>query len=192
MKQTQDTKALTFDERVDKFKMGETKVIDNSVSPSIYSALKSDNYILERGVTYILKDETNGDEVVVGDGESTYSASVKLDGGGGEAPTVSWDDITDKPTTFAPTIGTTATTAKAGNYAPTWTEVTSKPTTFAPTIGTTASTAKAGNYTPSTAEVSTALKAKTQINALVSPTADYADLTEATAAIKSIIDALKA
>jgi hypothetical protein len=35
---------------------------------------------------------------------------------GGEAPT--WDDIQDKPTTFAPIIGTTATTAKAGNYAP--------------------------------------------------------------------------
>jgi hypothetical protein len=30
-----------------------------------------------------------------------------------------WDDITGKPATFAPTIGTTATTAKAGNYTPT-------------------------------------------------------------------------
>lgn len=35
---------------------------------------------------------------------------------GGEAPT--WDDIGDKPETFAPIIGTTADTAKAGNYAP--------------------------------------------------------------------------
>ena len=34
------------------------------------------------------------------------------------------------------------------------------------TIGTTASTAKAGNYTPTTAEVSNALKAKAQIAAL--------------------------
>lgn len=59
-------------------------------------------------------------------------------------------------------------------------------------IGTTASTAKAGNYTPTSAEVSNALKAKSQIAALVSPTANYADLTAATAAIKSIIDALKA
>lgn len=192
MKQTQDTKALTFDERVDKFKMGETKVIHNAVSPSIYSALKSDNYILERGVTYILKDETNGEEVVLGDGETTYSGAIQLGSSNVEPPTVSWDDLTDKPTTFAPTIGTTATTAKAGNYVPAWTEVTSKPTTFAPTIGTTATTAKAGNYTPSTAEVSTALKAKTQIAALVSPTADYADLTAVTAAIKSIIDAIKA
>lgn len=32
--------------------------------------------------------------------------------------TVAWEDVTGKPTTFAPTIGTTATTAKAGNYTP--------------------------------------------------------------------------
>lgn len=37
----------------------------------------------------------------------------------GAAPTsVSWNSLTDVPATFAPTIGTTATTAKAGNYAP--------------------------------------------------------------------------
>lgn len=59
-------------------------------------------------------------------------------------------------------------------------------------IGTTATTAKAGNYSPSTAEVGNALKAKTQVAALVSPSTNYADLTAATSAIKSIIDALKA
>lgn len=69
-------------------------------------------------------------------------------------------------------LGTTASTAKAGDYAPSWTEVTSKPTVIAAgntqaeartaigagtsslTIGTTASTAKAGNYTPAWNEVS--------------------------------------
>lgn len=85
---------------------------------------------------------------------------------------VSWGDIEDKPATFTPTIGTTATTAKAGNYQPTWAQVTSKPATFtpsahthvwaditdkpatfAPTIGTSASTAKAGNYQPTWAQV---------------------------------------
>lgn len=44
-------------------------------------------------------------------------------------------------------LGTTSTTAKAGDYVPTYAEVTGKPTTFAPTIGTTASTAAAGNHT---------------------------------------------
>lgn len=69
-------------------------------------------------------------------------------------------------------LGTTASTAKAGDYAPSWTEVTAKPTVIAAgntqaeartaigagtsslTLGTTASTAKAGNYTPTWAEVS--------------------------------------
>jgi lipocalin len=68
-------------------------------------------------------------------------------------------------------IGTTSTTAKAGNYAPTWAEVTSKPAVIAAgadaaaaratigagtsnlAVGTTASTAKAGNYVPTWAEV---------------------------------------
>lgn len=59
-----------------------------------------------------------------------------------------WTDITGKPTTFAPTIGTTATTAKAGNWNPTWNDVTGKPATYPPTIGTTATTAKAGNWNP--------------------------------------------
>lgn len=36
-------------------------------------------------------------------------------------------------------LGTTSTTAKAGNYAPTWNEVTSKPTTFTPAPHTSAS-----------------------------------------------------
>lgn len=42
-------------------------------------------------------------------------------------------------------IGTTAGTAKAGDYQPAWTDVTSKPSTFPPTIGSTATTAVAGN-----------------------------------------------
>lgn len=67
-------------------------------------------------------------------------------------------------------------------------------------LGTTASTAKAGNYVPTTAEVGTALKAKTQINALAAVSvADATDATTAAAlanankvAINLIIAALKA
>ena len=69
-------------------------------------------------------------------------------------------------------LGTTASTAKAGDYAPSWGEVTSKPTFIAEgntqaeartaigagtsslVLGTTASTAKAGNYAPSWNDVS--------------------------------------
>jgi len=82
-------------------------------------------------------------------------------GGGGDE--VSWDDITDKPVVIAAgadageardaigagtsnlVIGTTADTAKAGNYAPTWAEVTGKPTTFPPVVGTGANDAMPGN-----------------------------------------------
>lgn len=57
-------------------------------------------------------------------------------------------------------IGTTATTAMAGNTpipaAATWDNLSGKPATFPPTIGTTASTAKAGNYTPTVDEISDA------------------------------------
>lgn len=56
---------------------------------------------------------------------------------------VSYNDLTNKPTLL--TIGTTASTAKAGNYAPAWGDVTGKPATFTPTIGSTATTAMAGN-----------------------------------------------
>lgn len=57
---------------------------------------------------------------------------------GGEGGSTAWADITGKPETFPPTIGTTATTAKAGNYAPAWADVTAKPTTFAPVPATAA------------------------------------------------------
>lgn len=93
-----------------------------------------------------------------------------VDVGGGGATTVAWADVTGKPATFPPTVGTTATTAKAGNYTPTSTEV--------------------GN----------ALKAKTQVAALASITAaDATDeataiaLANATkATVNAIIAALKA
>lgn len=106
-----------------------------------------------------------------------YVDGQEVTPGSGGAP--SWNDITDKPATYPPAIGTTATTALAGN-------------THLLTIGTTATTAKAGNYAPTTTEVSNALKAKTQIAGLTSPASDYADLTAVTAALKSVIDALKA
>ena len=75
---------------------------------------------------------------------------------GSYAPAVhthTWAQITGTPATFPPTIGTTSTTAKAGNYVPAWSEITGKPATFAPTIGTTSTTAKAGDYAPAWTDV---------------------------------------
>lgn len=95
--------------------------------------------------------------------DTANTLTINASGGGGGS--TAWADITGKPTTFDPTIGTTSTTAKAGDYAPTWTEVTSKPAVIAAgadaatarsaigagtsnlAIGTTGSTAMAGNKT---------------------------------------------
>lgn len=92
---------------------------------------------------------TDTGELKRGNGTDAYSDLLAIGGNDGEPASVAWADVTGKPSTFAPTIGTTATTAKAGNYAPAWADVTGKPATFAPTIGTTAATAAAGNHTHS-------------------------------------------
>lgn len=98
-------------------------------------------------------------------------------GGGGGGGSVAWNDITGKPATFAPTIGTTATTAKAGNYQPTAANISDASAvgrsvltatdaaaaraaigagTSSLAIGTTATTAAAGNHTHGTATTSAA------------------------------------
>lgn len=88
-----------------------------------------------------------------------------------------WDSLVGKPATFPPTIGTTATTAMAGNTpippTATWANLSGKPAVIAAgadqaaartaigagtgnsdlAIGTTATTAKAGNYHPTWAQV---------------------------------------
>lgn len=50
----------------------------------------------------------------------------------GNTGTTEWSGINGKPATFPPTIGTTGTTAKAGDYQPSWEQVTGKPSTFTP------------------------------------------------------------
>lgn len=129
---------------------------------------------------------------------------VSISGLDGGSSTVEWADVSGKPSTYPPTIGTTdttakagnyqpsasnisdasavgrsvltaadasaartaigagtsnlaigttATTAKAGNYVPAWGDVTGKPATFPPVVGTGATDAKAGNYQPTWAQV---------------------------------------
>lgn len=106
---------------------------------------------------------------------------------GGSGGTITAADITD-----ATTVGRNV--LKAADAAAARTAI------GAVALGTTSTTAKAGNYVPTSAEVSTALKAKTQINALAAVTApDATDeataITLANAnkvAINAIIAALKA
>lgn len=67
-----------------------------------------------------------------GDIISSEKLNAMEDGIAEGLSTVDWAEVTNKPDTFSPTIGTTATTAKAGNYVPTYAEITGKPTTFEP------------------------------------------------------------
>src|SRR5699024_4801110 len=70
-------------------------------------------------------------ETKKGDGETSFS-NLPVFGSGGGADTVAWSAVTGKPSTFPPVVGTTAKTAKAGNYQPTWGQVSGKPSTFPP------------------------------------------------------------
>lgn len=115
--------------------------------------------------------------IVADPNSATHDAVADAAGGGGP---VAWASIPDVPAALT-------TAAAAG-------------TPSIRAIGTTATTAKAGNYTPTAAEVATALKAKTQVAALTAVSvADATDATTAAAlanankvAINAVIAALKA
>lgn len=73
--------------------------------------------------------------------------------GGGEGPSITWSTLEGKPATFPPTIGTTATTAKAGNWNPPAGSTTAAGLLQ---IGTGATQAAAGNHTHAAATTSAA------------------------------------
>jgi len=75
---------------------------------------------------------------------------------GGESVPTAWADIAGKPSTFPPTIGTTATTAKAGNYVPAWTELTGKPAVIGAGADAAAARTAIGAGTPYTLPAATA------------------------------------
>ncbi|WP_406412070.1 hypothetical protein OG923_24390 [Streptomyces halstedii] len=54
--------------------------------------------------------------VVDPDGTRRPLTEVLAELAGGEAQPVAWDDITGRPATYPPTVGTTAATAAAGNH----------------------------------------------------------------------------
>lgn len=72
---------------------------------------------------------------VSSDGGTNWTEMVSASNIGANLPTTAsrwptWAEVSNKPTTFAPIIGNTATTAKAGNWLPTWNDVQNKPATF--------------------------------------------------------------
>lgn len=105
-------------------------------------AINNGNELIRGKVRYINLADISGKPNIKNLAIDEYGNLGTSEGG---STSVAWQDITGKPSVYTPEIGTTATTAKAGNYVPTWAEITSKPTTFAPIIGSTATTAMAGN-----------------------------------------------
>lgn len=96
---------------------------------------------------------------LIGDpGKSAYEVAVdhgfvgneaawldSLHGEDGADGASEWSEITGKPSTFPPVVGSGATDAKAGDWTPTWAQVSGKPSTFPPTIGSGGMQAVAGN-----------------------------------------------
>lgn len=73
--QKQDTKTLLTDSRVDVQNIKSVKYIS---TPTLETKLKSNDYILEDGVIYVLKSDGS---VRLGDGENTWTSSTSLGSG---------------------------------------------------------------------------------------------------------------
>lgn len=110
---------LINDSRIDKDSGLRTVTVDKAKAPEVYNSIVNDEVTLIDSILLVLVDGYDS-EVVVCNKDITYSEAVKVSGEGGEPEPVqvAWDDVTDKPATFTPTIGTTADTAKAGDWTP--------------------------------------------------------------------------
>ncbi|WP_405611351.1 hypothetical protein [Streptomyces sp. NBC_01508] len=108
-------------------------------------------------------------------GDVEFTVDKDTDGGG-----AAWDDITGKPTTFAPTIGATAVTAVAGNDTRLTAGAAGTATVRA--LGTGATTAAAGNDA----------RLLTGSASAVNNAATFADLAAATTAYNTLLAALRA
>lgn len=106
---------LIVDSRIDKDSSLRTITVDKAKAPDVYDAIVSDEVTLIDSVLLVLIDGDDS-EVVVCNKDITYSEAVKITGEGG-TPTpveVSWDDVTDKPSTFAPSAHNQAFTTITG------------------------------------------------------------------------------
>lgn len=119
---------LLRDGRVDRDGTKDIYHLDESKAPDIVAKIKSGDILLGDGHIYVLISEDGSKEVVIGNSSDTYDSAFKVSASSDEPTTVNWDDIEDKPETFAPTIGTTEDTAKAGDWTPAVADVPNLPT----------------------------------------------------------------
>lgn len=96
---------LLRDTRVDKDPSREIYTIDSEKSADIIAAIKSGDVLLGDGQIYILIDE-GSKELVIGNSSDTYDSAFKVSGGGDEPVTVTWANVSGKPSTFTPSAHT--------------------------------------------------------------------------------------
>lgn len=96
---------LLRDTRVDKDPSREFYTIDSEKSADIIAAIKSGDVLLGDGQIYILIEE-GSKELVIGNSSDTYDSAFKVSGGGDEPVTVTWANVSGKPSTFTPSAHT--------------------------------------------------------------------------------------
>lgn len=119
---------------------GQVTLATNQANAAAASVVEAQALVTELEASVILEEApVDGQQYARQDASWTV---VTSGGGSGTVQSVNnvEPDVDGNITLTAANVG-----AKDASYVPTWTEVTGKPTTFAPIIGTTATTALAGN-----------------------------------------------
>lgn len=188
--------------KVFKMRFSSVFVVDKAKTPELYEATLNDEYKLPFGVMIVLKD---GEETqsAIGDGESVFSQSIGFESAGGSSEVFVEDlvDASDLGKELLQVgseaearaaigagvsnleIGTSSTTAKAGDYQPTWEQVSGKPAVIG--AGATAAAARtaigAGTSSLTLAQSQAGIATKPAIAALT----EESTLEEVIAALKA-------
>lgn len=105
MKPVQDLRSLLLDERVDKVKDKSIYFLSEAKSKDLTDKIFSNEYILESGITYIIKKLDDTHIGVVGDGVNVFSNCLQIEANSAEQP-ISWEEIENKPTDYLPAAHT--------------------------------------------------------------------------------------
>lgn len=98
--------SLLLDPRVSNSQSKNIYTIDEAKAPDIVEAIKSGDVELAQGYFYIIINEDGSEELILAEQGDTYDSAFKVSASSDEPSTVSWDDVEDKPTTFAPSAHT--------------------------------------------------------------------------------------
>lgn len=98
--------SLLLDPRVSNSQSKNIYTIDEAKAPDIVEAIKSGDVELAQGYFYIIINEDGSEELILAEQGDTYDSAFKVSGGSDEPVTVTWDNVSGKPSTFAPSAHT--------------------------------------------------------------------------------------